>query len=256
GESWPSKGAITFEDVSLVYRAGLPKALDGISFSLRPGEKVGVVGRSGAGKSSLMVLLLRLNEATVGRILVDGVDISKVGLGKLRKAIAVVPQEPLLITGSVRRNLDPFGDHTDKELARVLREVELDPGLLQAETIASTLSHGERQLLTLGRTLLWPAKIRVFDEPTSNIDAATDRVIQQLLRSAEAFGQSTQMTIAHRLQTVIDCDRILVMSGGRLLEAGSPRELLQRPGSQLAALAGHVGFDLRSLFPEKDLVEL
>jgi len=239
---WPSAGSVVFEDVSLIYRPGLPKAVDSISFCLQPGEKVGVVGRSGAGKSTLMVLLLRLNEASEGRILVDGLDIAKVGLGRLRKAIAVVPQDPLIITGSIKQNLDPFGEHDESDLARILEEVELDRGLLNTDTSASSLSHGERQLLTLGRTLLWPAKVRVFDEPTSNIDAATDRVIQHLLRSA--FGHSTQMTVAHRLQTVMDCDRILVMAEGKLTESGPPKKLLQIPGSQLGALARHAGVNL------------
>ena len=232
--------------MSLVYRPGLPKAVDGISFELRPGEKVGVVGRSGAGKSTLMVLLLRLNEVTEGRILIDGVDISKIGLGKLRKAIAVVPQEPLLIEGTVQENLDPFAEHSSQKLAEVLEKVELEPSLLAQASSASTLSQGERQLLTLARTLLWPSRVRVFDEPTSNIDAATDRLIQRFLRSPTMFGQSTQITVAHRLQTVVSCDRILVMSSGKVVESGPPRELLDRPSSHLSALAAHAGVELKT----------
>jgi len=243
---WPAVGRVTFEAVSLVYRPGLPKAVDGISFELRPGEKVGVVGRSGAGKSTLMVLLLRLNEVTEGRILIDGVDISKIGLGKLRKAIAVVPQEPLLIEGTVQENLDPFAEHSSQKLAEVLQKVELEPSLLAQASSASTLSQGERQLLTLARTLLWPSKVRVFDEPTSNIDAATDRLIQRFLRSPTMFGQSTQITVAHRLQTVVSCDRILVMSSGKVVESGPPRDLLDRPDSHLSALAAHAGVELKT----------
>ncbi|OLQ04967.1 ABC transporter C family member 2 [Symbiodinium microadriaticum] len=245
-EVWPAAGRVTFEAVSLVYRPGLPKAVDGISFELRPGEKVGVVGRSGAGKSTLMVLLLRLNEVTEGRILIDGVDISKIGLGKLRKAIAVVPQEPLLIEGTVQENLDPFAEHSSQKLAEVLEKVELEPSLLAQASSASTLSQGERQLLTLARTLLWPSRVRVFDEPTSNIDAATDRLIQRFLRSPTMFGQSTQITVAHRLQTVVSCDRILVMSSGKVVESGPPRELLDRPNSHLSALAAHAGVELKT----------
>ncbi|CAE7299000.1 ABCC2 [Symbiodinium necroappetens] len=245
-EVWPAAGRVTFEAVSLVYRPGLPKAVDGISFELRPGEKVGVVGRSGAGKSTLMVLLLRLNEVTEGRILIDGVDISKIGLGKLRKAIAVVPQEPLLIEGTVQENLDPFAEHSSQKLAEVLEKVELEPSLLAQASSASTLSQGERQLLTLARTLLWPSRVRVFDEPTSNIDAATDRLIQRFLRSPTMFGQSTQITVAHRLQTVVSCDRILVMSSGKVVESGPPRELLDRPSSHLSALAAHAGVELKT----------
>ena len=240
--SWPEEGRIVFEDVSLVYRPGMPKAVDRICFHLSPGEKVGMVGRSGAGKSSLMVLLLRLNEACEGRILIDGVDIAHIGLRKLRRAIAVVPQEPLLIEGSVRQNLDPFDEHSDAVLTQVLERIER-PDLLHTSS-SSSLSQGERQLVTIGRTLLWSAKVRVFDEPTSNIDAATDRLIQRFLRSA-MFGQSTQITVAHRLQTVLGCDRILVMSAGRLVESGPPQELLNHPGSHLSALAAHVGEELK-----------
>jgi len=212
------------------------------------------VGRSGAGKSSLMVALFRLTELAGGRILVDGVDIAGVGLRTLRRAIAIVPQEPLLINGSVRLNLDPFGEHTDDALARVLEEVELGAAQLRSTASASTLSHGERQLLTLARTLLWPSRIRVFDEPTSNIDAATDRVVQQLLRSAAAFRGSTQLTIAHRLQTVLDCDRIIVMGSGQVLEVGPPNDLLADPKSRLSELARHAGLEAPRV-PEAPVAE-
>eukprot|EP00929_Paragymnodinium_shiwhaense_P013122 TRINITY_DN120988_c0_g1_i1.p1 TRINITY_DN120988_c0_g1~~TRINITY_DN120988_c0_g1_i1.p1 ORF type:complete len:1305 (+),score=261.90 TRINITY_DN120988_c0_g1_i1:86-4000(+) len=253
-ESWPTQGRIVFENVSLVYRPGLPKALNNVSFVLEPAEKVGVVGRSGAGKSSLMQVLFRLNEVSEGRILIDQVDVSQIGLMRLRKAIAIVPQDPLLIAGSVRLNLDPFGEHEDEELARVLDEVKLERKMLNAGFNASMLSHGERQLLTLGRTLLRPARIRVFDEPTSNIDAATDRIIQQLLRSASAFKDSTQLTIAHRLQTILDCHRILVMSDGRVAESGSPTQLLADKSSRLSALAEHAGLDVASALASSSTV--
>lgn len=149
-------------------------------------------------------------------------------------------------------NLDPFGEHSDVDLAHVLDEVKLGASMLFSTASASTLSHGERQLLTLGRTLLWPAKIRVFDEPTSNIDAATDLVVQQLLRSAAAFRASTQLTIAHRLQTVMDCDRILVMGDGKVVEIGPPSELLADPNSRLSDLARHAGFDE----PADDIIDM
>eukprot|EP00746_Dinoflagellata_sp_MGD_P040738 gnl/MRDRNA2_/MRDRNA2_19840_c0_seq1.p1 gnl/MRDRNA2_/MRDRNA2_19840_c0~~gnl/MRDRNA2_/MRDRNA2_19840_c0_seq1.p1 ORF type:complete len:439 (-),score=68.47 gnl/MRDRNA2_/MRDRNA2_19840_c0_seq1:165-1373(-) len=256
--AWPPRGELVFDNVSLVYRPGTPKSVNRLSISIAAREKIGVVGRSGAGKSSLMVLLFRLNEATEGRITIDGVDIASIGLQKLRRAIAIVPQDPLLITGTVRLNLDPFHEHADEDIYRVLKEVELDPSLIEKSISASTLSQGERQLLTLGRTLLWPAKIRVFDEPTSNIDAATDRVIQQLLRHASAFRGSAQITIAHRLQTVVDCDRIMVMGAGKLQEVGPPRQLLADPNSQLSALACHAGFDLsqaNNISPKEVVVE-
>lgn len=232
--SWPALGGVVFENVSLIYRPGLPKALDGVSFSLNPGEKVGAAGRSGAGKSSLMSVLFRLNEPTEGRILIDGVDITSIGLQTLRTAVAIVPQDPLLISGSVKTNLDPFGEHSEPALEQVLDEVELGASLLHSDALA--LSHGERQLLTLGRMLLRQAKIRIFDEPTSNIDAGTDRIVQHLLRSAAAFRSSTQLTIAHRLQTIMDCDRVIVMDNGRILEIGPAQQLLSNPQSSLFTL--------------------
>jgi len=235
--SWPALGGVVFENVSLTYRPGLPMALDGVSFSLSPGEKVGAAGRSGAGKSSLMVVLFRLNELTGGRILIDGVDIASIGLQTLRTAVAIVPQDPLLISGSVKTNLDPFGEQSEPALEQVLDEVKLGASLLHSDAFA--LSHGERQLLTLGRMLLRQSRIRIFDEPTSNIDAGTDRVIQHLLRSAVAFRSSTQLTIAHRLQTILDCDRILVMDNGRIVEIGPPQKLLSDPESSLSRLESH-----------------
>jgi len=235
--SWPTSGVTVFEHVSLIYRPGLPKALDGVSFSLSSGEKVGVAGRSGAGKSSLMAVLFRLSEPAGGRILIDNVDIGSIGLQTLRKAVAIVPQDPLLIAGSVKTNLDPFGEHSERALEQVLDEVELGASLLHSDGFA--LSHGERQLLTLGRMLLRQSKIRVFDEPTSNVDAATDCVVQRLLRSAAAFRSSTQLTIAHRLQTILDCDRVIVMGNGRILEIGPPKHLLSDPQSSLSKMESH-----------------
>jgi len=181
-----------------------------------------------------MSVLFRLNEPTEGRILIDGVDITSIGLQTLRTAVAIVPQDPLLISGSVKTNLDPFGEHSEPALEQVLDEVELGASLLHSDALA--LSHGERQLLTLGRMLLRQAKIRIFDEPTSNIDAGTDRIVQHLLRSAAAFRSSTQLTIAHRLQTIMDCDRVIVMDNGRILEIGPAQQLLSDPQSSLFTL--------------------
>lgn len=238
---WPSEGAVEFKDVVLVYRPGLPPALRGVSFCIAGGERVGVIGRTGAGKSSLMVLLFRVCEATSGQVLIDGVDVASVGLQTLRKRLTVVPQEPLLMAGTVRANLDPFGWHTDPELAEALYAAGLGKDLLDSEVGDSgrSISAGEAQLVSFARTLLRRTKVVVMDEPTSNIDAATDEKVQRVVRSA--YAGSTLLTVAHRLETVIDGDRILVMDAGQVAEFAPAAELLADPKSHLSRLVQSLG---------------
>ncbi|CAK0875708.1 unnamed protein product [Prorocentrum cordatum] len=234
-------------------------ALGGVSFTVAGGSSVGVVGRSGAGKSTLLALLLRLREPTEGRILIDGVDVARLGLQLLRRRLAILPQEPLLFPGTCRENLDPFGEHSDEELRCTLRAVGL--GSLAVGTSApagssgrgaaeaSALSVGERQLLALARLMLrkeQDSRVVLFDEPTSSVDAATDQRVQEALRTR--FGTSTVLTVAHRLQTVVGADRILVLDAGRVVEFGPPCELLADESSRFAALAREAG-DFRG--PEK-----
>eukprot|EP00935_MAST-01C_sp_MAST-1C-sp1_P002634 g2634.t1 len=244
---WPSAGSLSLENASLVYRPGLPPALREISFAVPGGERIGIVGRTGAGKSSIMLLLFRIFDPAAGVVKIDGVNILSVGLHALRKHLSIIPQEPLLLAGSVRHNLDPFGQYEEKELAKALVTVGLDPASLDrelgGEDGSAGLSVGEAQLVSLARTLLRgpQTKICVMDEPTANIDMATDEKIQRVVREAFVANGTTLMVIAHRLSTIIDFSRILVMDSGQVAEYGRGSTLLDDPTSRLSLLVDALG---------------
>ncbi|GLH14518.1 Probable multidrug resistance-associated protein lethal(2)03659 [Gryllus bimaculatus] len=240
--AWPSQGVITFSNVVLKYRDHLAPALNGVSFETRPAEKIGVMGRTGAGKSSLLVALFRLCELFSGKILIDTVDISHIGLHGLRVRLAVIPQDPFLFSGSIRENLDPASEYRDDELMNVIQrchmaaavrklgglEAKLSPG-------GSNLSVGQRQLLCLIRAVLHNAKIVCIDEATASVDLETDRNIQHTLRTS--FRQSTVISIAHRASTIMDLDRVLVLGNGEVLEFDSPDVLMRNKESHFYKLA-------------------
>ncbi|NWZ19112.1 MRP7 protein, partial [Asarcornis scutulata] len=233
---WPSRGLVEFQHVVLAYRAGLPNALDGVSFTVYPGEKVGVVGRTGSGKSTLFLALFRMLELKAGRILLDGVDSRLVGLEELRSRLAIIPQDPFLFSGSIRENLDPQGKRTDAELHEVLEQCHLRDAVTRMGGLDSelgergkSLSVGQRQLVCLARALLTQAKVLCIDEATASVDQQTEQLLQQTIR--QRFADKTVLTIAHRLNTVLDSDRVLVMQAGRVVELGSPSSLRQKEGS-------------------------
>eukprot|EP01062_Namystynia_karyoxenos_P044770 TRINITY_DN33033_c0_g1_i1.p2 TRINITY_DN33033_c0_g1~~TRINITY_DN33033_c0_g1_i1.p2 ORF type:complete len:677 (+),score=198.65 TRINITY_DN33033_c0_g1_i1:2068-4098(+) len=241
-EKWPHQGAVSFESVSLTYRPGLPPALQQLTFDIRPGERIGIVGRTGAGKSSLLALLFRIVDASSGVIKVDNEPVSSVGLHTLRRRMAVIPQEPLLLSGTVRDNVDPFGVHSDDTLASALEKVGFPADLLDRNVGGDdghALSHGQHQLVALARALLRDVRVVVLDEPTSNVDAATDRRVQAVLR--EELRGCTVFTVAHRLATVLSSDRIMVLDGGRLVELGPADELMDVKGGHFARLAHAAG---------------
>ena len=243
--TFPTKGTIRFVDASLRYRPDLPEALRHIDLSIEAGERVAVVGRTGAGKSSLLTLLFRLNEPSTGYVEIDGYDVKTLGLLTLRESISVVPQEPLLMRGSVRTNLDPFDCIDDASLSQVLQNVGLNQSVLsQTDADASQiLSGGERQMLSLARALLSNARIMVCDEPTSNVDMYNDRKIQDILRGHVVSKKCTLITLAHRLQTIADYDKVLVMDNGTMKEFDSPRTLLRDKNSVLYSMAFRSGGD-------------
>ncbi|KAG0647532.1 Multidrug resistance fer6 [Hyphodiscus hymeniophilus] len=219
-ESWPTYGEIVFDNIQMRYRAGLPLVLKNVSLHVQPGESLGVVGRTGAGKSSIMNTMFRLVELSGGSITIDGVDISKIGLRQLRSRLAIIPQDPTLFKGTVRSNLDPFNERTDSEIWSALRQVDLvrsggEPGVFGLETVVDeeglNFSLGQRQLMALARALVRDAKIIVCDEATSSVDFVTDQKVQ---RSMEAFRGKTLLCIAHRLRTIIGYDRICVLDHG------------------------------------------
>ncbi|XP_047942047.1 ABC transporter C family member 2-like [Salvia hispanica] len=244
---WPSAGSIRFEDVVLRYRPELPPVLHGISFSISPSDKVGIVGRTGAGKSSMLNALFRMVELEKGRILIDDCDVSKFGLMDLRKVLGIIPQSPVLFSGTVRFNLDPFNEHNDADLWESLERAHLkdvirrNPLGLEAEVseAGDNFSVGQRQLLSLSRALLRRSKILVLDEATAAVDVRTDALIQKTIR--EEFKSCTMLIIAHRLNTIIDCDNILLLDAGKVLEFDTPEALLRKEGSAFSKMVQSTG---------------
>ncbi|XP_073894078.1 ATP-binding cassette sub-family C member 10 isoform X22 [Macaca fascicularis] len=236
GTGWLTQGGVEFQDVVLAYRPGLPNALDGVTFCVQPGEKLGIVGRTGSGKSSLLLVLFRLLEPSSGRVLLDGVDISQLELAQLRSQLAIIPQEPFLFSGTVRENLDPRGLHKDRALWQALEQCHLSEvitsmGGLDGELGEGgrSLSLGQRQLLCLARALLTDAKILCIDEATASVDQKTDQLLQQTI--CKRFANKTVLTIAHRLNTILNSDRVLVLQAGRVVELDSPATLRNQPHS-------------------------
>ncbi|GAB5588211.1 hypothetical protein Unana1_03111 [Umbelopsis nana] len=244
---WPEKGMIEYRDYSTRYRPGLDLVLKGISFKVAPKEKVGIVGRTGAGKSSLSLSLFRIIEAASGNIFVDGVDISSIGLHDLRSRLTIIPQDPVLFAGTVRDNLDPFNAHDDVEIWQVLENSHLKDhiakleGKLNATVLegGENFSVGQRQLICLARALLRRTTVLVLDEATAAIDVETDAIIQETIR--REFADCTILTIAHRINTVMDSNKILVLDKGTIAEYDSPKNLLANPDSVFYSLAKQAG---------------
>ncbi|XP_075781109.1 ATP-binding cassette sub-family C member 10 isoform X2 [Pelodiscus sinensis] len=233
---WPSQGLVEFQQVVLVYRPGLPNALDGVTFTIYPGEKVGIVGRTGSGKSTIFLALFRMVELRGGHILLDNVDSRLVGLESLRSKLAIIPQDPFLFSGTIRENLDPLGQHTDSDLYQVLEQCHLQEVIAQMGGLdcelgerGKSLSVGQRQLMCLARALLTQAKVLCIDEATASVDQKTDQLLQQTIR--QRFTDKTVLTIAHRLNTILDSDRVLVMHAGKVAELDSPAALSKREDS-------------------------
>ena len=241
-----TKGDIEFKNVQLRYSSDFSPALKGVSFRVEAGERLGIVGRTGAGKTSLQTALLRLVEITSGQITIDGVDISSVGLHDLRGEISIIPQDPVLFSGSLRFALDPFSSFQDEQLWQSLKEVQLSEKIISLEGQlyfsvsegGSNFSVGERQLLCLARAILKRSKIIMLDEATSNVDSVTDLKIQQVL--SDKFKDCTLLTIAHRIESIIDYDKVLVMDKGEIIECDTPHTLMQDPSSRFSNLVGNM----------------
>ena len=280
---WPKKGQIKFQDVELRYRDNTDLVLKKLSFDINPGIKVGVVGRTGAGKSTISMALSRLVELCGGKIEIDGVDISKINLSLLRQSITFIPQDPCLFTGTLRYNIDPFNQYSEAEIesfarsaglgdiltrkqtaemiqpsrrmfkkkkrAKKLKKTDSASNMLSKEALdsiakggihfwiaenGSNLSVGERQLVCFCRAILRKSKIVMLDEATANIDVITEQQIQKMIQ--EEFRFATVLTIAHRLNTIINCDRVLVLDDGKCIEYDSPKALLANKKSRFYSL--------------------
>ncbi|KAJ2381318.1 hypothetical protein GGI05_006025, partial [Coemansia sp. RSA 2603] len=279
---WPAQGQITVEDLELKYAENQPAVIRGISFNVKPCEKVGIVGRTGAGKSTLTLAMFRIMEASAGRITIDGIDISQIGVGDLRSRLTIIPQDPVLFTGTIRSNLDPFNEHGDDELWLALRRAHLlgdddnvstrptsrngtigesVVGSLVAADNAdsascsnihtteasqavvtlgrtitdlemavtengSNFSQGQRQLIALARALVKRTRVIILDEATASVDFDTDAKIQATIRNE--FTDSTLLCIAHRLRTIVDYDKVLVLDQGQVVEYDTPYNLLRK----------------------------
>ncbi|XP_073063351.1 ABC transporter C family member 14 [Primulina eburnea] len=232
--SWPTNGNVDLKDLQVRYRPDTPLVLKGITLSIFGGEKIGVVGRTGGGKSTLIQVLFRLVEPSGGQIVIDGIDISALGLHDLRSRFGIIPQEPVLFEGTVRSNIDPTGIYSDDDIWKSLDRCQLKdvvsakPGKLDSAVADSgdNWSVGQRQLLCLGRVMLKRSRLLFMDEATASVDSHTDGVIQKIIR--EDFAACTIISIAHRIPTVMDCDRVLVIDAGRAKEFDSPSHLLER----------------------------
>ena len=247
-EGWPKEGSVTIQDLSVRYRPNLPRSLKNVTFDIPSGSRVGVVGRTGSGKSTLVQSLFRLLEAETGSIHFAGVDIQTLGLHTLRTHMSVISQVPVLFSGcTIRENLDPFHAHDDATLEEALGHVHMTSVIEQLpdgwnSMVAeggSNFSVGQRQLLCLARAILCKNKLLVCDEPTANVDRRTDQLLQEALQ--KSFEGSTILSVAHRLDTVIDNDYILVLGHGHVLEFGRPAELLERTDGHFSSMVNDTG---------------
>ncbi|KAG1365236.1 hypothetical protein COCNU_12G002360 [Cocos nucifera] len=233
--NWPNRGDVIINDLKVRYRPNTPLVLKGITISIHGGEKIGVVGRTGSGKSTLIQALFRIVEPSGGKIIIDEVDICTLGLHDLRSRFGIIPQEPVLFEGTVRSNIDPIGKYSDDEIWQALERCQLKdavaskPEKLDALVVdnGENWSVGQRQLLCLGRVMLKHSRILFMDEATASVDSQTDAVIQKIIR--EDFAACTIISIAHRIPTVMDCDRVLVIDAGLAKEFDKPAKLIERP---------------------------
>lgn len=251
-KNWPSKGLIEVENLRIRYRENLPLVLKGVEFRAEPKQKIGIVGRTGSGKSTTLLSLMRIIEVGDSSkkkesvIKIDGVDISTLGLHRLRKSITIIPQDPYLLEGTIRSNMDPGEEYGEEEVLSCLDQVEFFSTLkdsqidnkgnqtrtkllqLEIEGSGNNLSLGQRQLICIARALIQKPKVLLMDEATANIDQKTDKIIQRVV--TYEMPDTTVLTIAHRLNTIIQYDKIIVLDDGKKVEEGSPLELIRNDG--------------------------
>jgi len=246
-DSWPDKGHIKFDNYGVKYREELEYVLKEITTEIMPGEKIGIIGRTGAGKSSLSLGLFRMLELNIGDICIDNINIKKIGLHELRHKLTIIPQDPVIFSGTIRMNLDPFLIYTDDELWTALELAHLKQLILDSkekldficEEGGENLSLGQRQLVCLARALLRKTKILILDEATAAVDHNTDELIQNTIKSE--FADCTVLTIAHRLNTIMDSSRIMVLDKGKIVEFDSPTNLLSNKNTVFYSMSKDAG---------------
>ena len=256
---WPTEGRITFSNAQMRYRAGLPLVLTGLNMDIRGGERIGIVGRTGAGKSSIMSALFRITELSGGSITIDGKDIGKVGLQDLRSRLAIIPQDPTLFRGTVRSNLDPFNEHNDLELWDALRKSHLIGELPEGSELEESDEEKTQQAQTQSSTRIQldstvdeeGLNFIICDEATSSVDFETDRKIQRTM--ATGFKGKTLLCIAHRLRTIITYDRICVMDQGRIAELDAPLTLWEKQDGIFRSMCDRSGIVREDFFADDDV---
>lgn len=240
--NWPKKGRVEFKDVILKYPINSHVILKNLNFVIEPKEKIGIIGRTGAGKSSIISILFRLYEVS-GKIIIDDCDIKTLKLDYLRSRLSIIPQDPVLFNGTLRQNLDPNDEYSDEQIWKALESVkirELVEDLnSKIEERGANYSIGQRQLICLGRALMRQNKILILDEATANVDPQTNSLIQKAI--VEKFSNCTVLTIAHHLDTIINSDKILVLDSGSLIEFDSPKNLLNNENSRFYSMAKQAG---------------
>jgi len=243
---WPTAGALQVHGLCIRYRPELPLVLDHVSFDVAASAKVGIVGRTGSGKSSLLLALYRLMEAEAGCVRIDGVDVRTLGLTQVRQSMAMIPQDPFMFAGTVRMNIDPFSQYSDQALWDALESVGLkdtvaaDEGKLEMKIVenGNNFSLGQRQLFCMARAILQNARMLMMDEATASVDMETDEFLQQMVKTQ--FKECTVLTIAHRLNTIMESDDVLVLAAGKVAEYDHPSLLLEAGGT-FADLVGQTG---------------
>jgi ATP-binding cassette subfamily C (CFTR/MRP) protein 4 len=244
-EEWPKRGEVKYENVFLSYTNSSENVLKNINFTVLPNEKIGIVGRTGAGKSSIIATLFRLYEVE-GKITIDGVDTKTLSLDSLRANISIIPQDPVLFTGTIRDNIDPTRRYTDDEIWKAIDTANLKPLVpsLDFEIIesGSNFSIGQRQLICLARALIQKNKIIVLDEATANMDPETDHLIHKTIR--DNFEGCTVFTIAHKLHSILHSDKVMVMDKGEIVEYDAPEKLLEKKKGSFYRMATKAGLSV------------
>lgn len=243
-ENWPTKGEMKYVNVSMSYSH--EKVLKGISFNVKPKEKIGIVGRTGAGKSSIISTLFRLYDYE-GEIFIDDIEIKSLSLQFLRQNIAIIPQDPIMFSGSIRSNIDPLNEYTDEEIWKTLHKIHMDSVISSIDTDLETMnfSTGQRQLICLARAIMKKSKIVVLDEATANMDPDTEKMIHKII--IDNFCNCTLLIIAHRLESILDCNKVLVLEKGEILEYASPATLLDDKNSMFSNMIKNSGLNIEEI---------